>query len=528
MTPSFFQRIRAKGISLVEVAFSMVLVLISVAVIFNLLGLPRSQTTRLDTTGDNAFFSTAGKFLEFKNKEMTLANSMIESVIAGDTDPGRQFNQSCPVPVSRNGMRAFLNNSFPPVRLPANAYRGVLTSPVCQSNLNNFTMYYRWNTARIFSGNPINSRNQDRTDLGVLPVAGTEQNVTIPRRVNFMGNNEDDKSYSEYYVATMDMYNNAADAGNEVRPVLSIPFSFYFNQNEPEPVQARIALGIQVDRSSSMAEIDGRDTGLPRIIVAGQAIADFLNTMEADPFVSDLSAVGLVTYNQVASTPDCGQPNVRPLCGDMQFPVGQFPNRSYDRLKDLAVCFRQFDDGDPNCTNRFTVPEGGSNLYSGLNQCPENIPAFSNGICRLPLFMGNQQVSNEFFSRPYDRVIIFISDGFAEQSRTGAPTTPALANAEIVQLARNIVRKSPSEGAVNFNATRPLGRNGSVSIFTIGMFPENPAAITLMRNVAAVSPNGLYLEVRGAVQFIEALQQVETQFQIFALRRKTERYGFEI
>jgi hypothetical protein len=528
MTASLFRRLCAKGLSLVEAAFCMVLVLLTVAVVFNMMGLPRSQTTRLDTTGDNAFFSSAGKFLEFKNKEMTLANSMIESVIAGDIDPGRQFNQSCPVPVSRNGMRPFLNNSFPPVRLPANAYRGTFTSPVCQANLNTFTMYYRWNTARIFSGNPVNSRNQDRFDLGVLPVDGTEQTVTIPRRVNFKGNSEDDKSYNEYYVSTLDMYNTAGDANAQVRPVLSIPFSFYFNQNEPEQVQARLAVGIQVDRSASMAEIDGRDTGLPRIIVAGQAIVDFLKTMEQDPYVSDLSAVGLVTYNQIASTPDCGQPNVRPLCGDINFPDGQYPNRSFNKLKDLAVCFRQFEDGDPNCTNKFTVPEGGSNLYSGLNQCPENIPAFSNSTCRLPLFMGNQQVSNEFFSRPYDRAIIFISDGFAEQSKTGAPTNPVAANQEIVQLARAIVRKAPSEGAVNFGATRPMGKNGTVNIFTIGMFPENPAAIKLMKDVAAASPNGLYLEVRTASGFIEALQQVETQFQIFALRRKTERYGFEI
>jgi hypothetical protein len=487
-----------QGVSLIEAAICIVVVFITIGALFQMLG------GKTDITQNNENFASYNQYLSFKNREYVVANSLLEGVLSGQMlNNDRNPRNGCPVPIRQNNMlaiTAFLNRA------------NIMSVPnfgpgPCVDNTGRVPVFYRWSIRRVITGNP--------TSLPSLTNPGANPNgsnfISIPRRVFFTGNAvDDDRSYNEYYIGTLNTYASRQDATTGANPTFTVPFSFYVNNNEPERIQASIAAGITMDGTISMGKLDSiltpggvgqsGETGLSRISVARIAMQDFVRDMEQDPFVADDSVLSLARFSAEYQ-----------VLTPMNFPQGNFPNRQFTGFRRFVNCFRPREDDDAACSGIYTIPNGTTSIEAGLLSAFD--PA-GNALGQRGLFNFSANVQNVIFRRNYDRVFIFVTDG-APEIGAGADTDNYSTNSTLITQARRI-------------AADPAQKDRRISIFTVGILPDEVESDRLLRNLAAQSPNGLYFRVNRADQLVDALQQIGTQFQYFALRRKTERFGINI
>jgi prepilin-type N-terminal cleavage/methylation domain-containing protein len=422
---------RSSGFSLVEVAVTMVIISISLLIVVNMGG-AKMNLTQGNQNDPNAFYSGPTGLTQHKSREYLFATSQVENVLAGNFTP--------------------ITNVFGRLPRPGET----LTSGVVTDNSASKPFFYQWSITRV-AGSGTNASTFNAINNQNLP------DTAIPN-----GN--------EYYRAAITMLRNNA-APNPQNIVMTMPFSVFRNVGVPPEVQSHTQATVAMDSSSSMMVAEN---GLPRIFYAKETLFEFANLLQTDAYVSDRTALGLLTFNENTFRESF-----------LRTPV--FPNnrRTYDLFNARVACI---------------MPE--------VNQCVNQVPITAQGRTNLinPMvaaFNDIRTYNNQFSDwapdgkRSFDRVMIFVTDG--EHTVSDANQALQTLNTLTIQNGRN------------------AARNDRITLFTVGLLAE-PAQEVELRRMVRNTPSGLYIPARSITELDDAFEMIENQFQFFALKRKPERW----
>lgn len=499
-----------RGFSLIEVAITMVLIFVAVAAIVRMVGGPKPRIIQ----GDQSFASTS-QYAAFKSKEFLLADSMIESIFAGDlrpmerpADAGLATNNACGIPLA--GVTEFTS-----------------IGGTCVNTSSRGNFFYRWAIRRIIQGNDVPGNFSPLAGPSLVGGGpGFERRIAIP-----VGN--------EYYIGTLRFFANQNDADNGNNPTVTLPFSIFYNTQEPSRIEAHVASTLVFDTSGSMLEFD--PTVGSRSFWLKGAFNEFVTRLENDPFVSDRSMVGLATFQGGESLAESIKIAggaaftgvVNPLTAT-QPPLNRETREFNPLLRDTINCI----DPDETVVDHptrgnicETSTQSGRIDFKGDTKFSDGLVSGKEAINTLTLGGNFNQddfivYNSQLF---YDRFVILVSDGCDKSGAqtphpsAGDPGRTCTADATAVANLTPMVRMYSGEVADDsdpFTGVRRLPRQ-RITLFTVGMV--DPVAPVLTA-IAEETPHGVFYQVDNVDDLINVFIQIENQFQFFALKRKPERY----
>lgn len=436
----------SKGFSLVEVAVSMALISISVGVLLQMMG-----GTRVNSQAGNAnngFFASHGQLNAHKSHEYLYASSLADQLSSGGID-ALNVNDRCGI------------NAFPTATAP------LIETGICTRNLYGKPLYFQWQIARA-----ANAMTTPNTVNNTVPGAP----VNLPDANYPTGN--------EYYRANLRMFDRDKAAGGQApRMLFSYPITIFRNTSAPPPIQSNLISAVTMDTSGSMQE---SEDGLPRMIYAKESLREFINLVEANPYVSTNSRLSLITFNE-AVFKDIG----------MSYPTNgqfsQFDSHIDCIMPDINAC----------TSGTKIIPNGLTDLYNPMEEAYEQIKDINDDLS--PTVTTNPLNSK----RSYDRLVILVSDG--EETAKVPFNDPD--NAYPAMLGKAKVN--------GFNAAR----NDRITIMTIGLNVVNPVRQQFLVDMTRSTPYGIYIPTTTINQLDQAFENISNQFQFFALKHKPERWG---
>lgn len=484
------------GISLVELAISMLIVMVSVAVIIRMV-----SGTRVFVQQDGESFASLQQYTAFKNKEFALGNSLIENLYAGNLNviqaPDAQNSAQCSINL-RNVTDQALSMSAQPCR----------TRPTFSRE----TLYYRWAVRRVRFGNDVPGN--------LNPVASPFNPNVFERRIQVPVGNE-------YFIGTLRMYSNRADADNGRNPSFTLPFSIFYNTALPTRTEAHIAASIAFDATGSMNEFDPRVGS--RIFWAKAGFLDFMDRFQRDPFVSDRSVMGFGTFNGgrrdirvFGGVPFVGATGAGGV-GSFRFTNGPLA-RNTRRLRDPARLTVLCIDPDPSllspvdrCSSPVTVTGG---TDTGKIDLVGDTDMGDGLILGKELFntMSARGIAPQgFVYQPdlgYDKVLILVTDGYDNAGNSLA---------QIRSLANQLAGSERDAHPPFTNQFRQPRQR--ITVFAVGTVDPNDALLT---DIASRTQHGIYFKLESIDQLLDIFIQIENQFGFFAIKRKPERYQIYI
>lgn len=471
------------GFSLVETAFTIVIVFIASALMLKLIG-----GTRVETSVKGEAHGSVNQLTAHSNSQFLVARSLVEDVLAGNTNV---ITNALPI---ANVLDTSCGLALPTTEMIRSSTR------TCTDSNHSKEIYYGWTVRRIINGsqnangqttislnNPLTQVDDTASISG--PTAAPE--YSVPR-----GN--------EYYLASLNIYRTSGATANQA-PIFTLPFSFFRNTNPPAQIQARLSSMISLDRSTSMLEApSGSING--RFDFAKGGILEFLSRTRNDNYVSDNSGIGLSMFSDDSNIFAAPSTSVRSnnFASTMNFVNCMFsrPQEAGDAAELYASCPVVANHILPHPATRLTNIAAG---YAGGNVSGALVGATANTY--IDMYVPTVRDPSSPNVVDADRVNIWITDGLDE---TGALNTAAQRSAFIDQR-RTWVNSTP--------------RNQRTTYFILGILDPD---VQLLRPLAQMTPNGLYINVGSLENLEEGLQQVETQFQYFALRRKSQRWNIPL
>ncbi|MBY0404214.1 MAG: hypothetical protein K2X66_09965 [Cyanobacteria bacterium] len=470
MTPSF-----RPGFSLIETAMAMLLVFVSAAVLIKMVG-----GTKVEVVGpDGNPYGSVNQLTSYMDRQFLFARSNIEDIQSGNLFP--------------------LTNSGPcSINLATLQGDATAQSPVvCRNDFQAKPIFYGWSVRKVVNGN----QNPNLNYTGFSPNPGFPENdaaiasgfsagpeMTVPR-----GN--------DFYQASLNIYSADGPTANQA-PRYSIPFNFFNNTNPPQQIQAKLSAMISLDSSGSMQEADAVNA-ITRFTWAKEGLRSFLDQTTNDIYVDKRSGIGLSNFNLNSVTQSA--------------PSVSTANNNFGFIRDRISCMAPVDidnNGNNECpSNNVIIPQGSTALYTGL--MGGNVAQSGAGISAIDLInqyigSGSLRSPDDIVANDADRLVVWVTDGNNESS-AWLPAFPGATAQDFVNNTRQNLLAIP-------RINRP-------TYFILGIInPNSP----VLGQIADATPSGLYVEVGNLANLSQALEQVESQFQFFALRRKAQRWNIPI